>query len=631
MEPPARVAAAPRRGLGAPGARHSNGENVKAQVTPLRGDASLQLHRVMEEKALTAVFQPIFGFREGRIMGYEALVRGPSGSLVQTPEQLFGTAAREGVAVELNLLCIRQIVAAYAERGLPGSLFLNVSPQVIVKVLHDQERTSRFLAGFGLDPARVVIELTEDYPTVDFRLVHESLMLYRSMGFRVAIDDLGEGFASLRLWSELRPHYVKADKHFVTGTATDPLKVQFLRAIQDIAESCGSLVIAEGIENAADFKVVKDIGIACAQGWFIGHPREHPDAELPDEARRAHADARVPVVPAPRLRAGTEPRAHDFVRAVEPVARSTPLAVLLDRFRDAPTLTAIPVLGEAGVEGVVSREWLLASDAEGSGRLRERRAIELADRAPIRVEAELDLSALTAILVESDARRFADGFVIVDRGRYLGMGASRDVMRSLQTSRVLAARYTNPLTELPGQVPINEHLERLLAHHVPFSAWFVEVDQMRGLNDSGGFAHGDALIHACARLLEAACAPGLDFAGHVSGGRFVVLAQSEDWRERAQGVLDRFPALVERHVPPEAFQRGYFIVNFRDGRQSVRPLPKLAIGILPVLPGVFESRHEVVGAAKRAAEAAMARPGSALYVDEQHANAYPQSLLFGAP
>ena len=59
-------------------------------------------------------------------------------------------------------------------------------------------------------------------------------------------------------------------------------------------------------------------------------------------------------------------------------------------------------------------------------------------------------------------------------------------MRSLQSSRVLAARYTNPLTLLPGQVPINEHLERLLAGNVPFTAWFIEIDQMRGLNDCAG-------------------------------------------------------------------------------------------------------------------------------------------------
>jgi len=605
---------------------------VKAQVQQQRRDASRELHRVLEERSLATVFQPIFGFREGRIAGYEALVRGPRGSRIQTPSALFAAAAEEGLAVELNILCIQQMLRAFAASGLQGSLFLNVSPQLIVQRLHDQERAARFMESLGLVPERVVIELTEDYPTIDFAQVHESLMLYRSMGFRIAIDDLGEGFASLRLWSELRPEYVKADKHFVTGIADDPVKMQFLRAIQHIADNCGSLVIAEGIENAADFRVVKDIGIACGQGWFIGRPAEHPDGRLPEEARRANEDERVPVVPTPRLRAGTEPHAHDFVRAVEPAAPRATLASLLERFAASPDLAAIPVVGAAGVEGVVSREWIdLAAATPDFEAAAGRACIEFADRAPIRVEADMDLGALTAILVESDARHFADGFVIVSGNRYLGMGTSRDVMRSLQSSRVLAARYTNPLTLLPGQVPINEHLERLLARQVPFTAWFVEVDQMRGLNDSGGFARGDALIHATARLLEEACEPGVDFAGHVAGGRFVILAQSEDWRARAEALLERFAPVVREHVPGEAFERGYFTVKSRDGRQSVRPLPKLIIGIVPVLPGVFESRHEVVGVAKRAAEAAKAEPRSAIHVDEQQGNAYPQSLLFGAP
>ncbi len=594
-------------------------------------DAAGQLRRVLEERTLATAFQPIFSFREGRIAGYEALVRGPRGSALQTPAELFAAATEEGLAVELNLLCIQQMLTSFAASRLEGSLFLNVSPRLILQRSHDQERAERYMASVGLAAERVVIELTEDYPTVDFARVHESLMLYRSMGFRIAIDDLGEGFSSLRLWSELRPEYVKADKHFVTGISDDPVKVQFLRAIQHIAENCGSLVIAEGIENAADFKVVKDIGIACGQGWFIGRPAEEPVADLPAEARRAQEDARVPVVPTPRLRAGTEPQAHDFVRAVEPARPDAPLASLLDRFCASPALASIPIVGASGVEGVVSREWLdLVAASTERDALGSRRCLEVADRAPIRVEADLDLGALTAILVESDARRFADGFVIVSNGRYLGMGTSRDVMRSLQSSRVLAARYTNPLTLLPGQVPINEHLERLLARHVPFTAWFVEVDQMRGLNDTGGFARGDALIHSTARLLEEACEPGIDFAGHVAGGRFVVLAQSEDWKARAERLIERFPALVREHVPKEAFERGYFIVKFRDGRENVRPLPKLTIGIVPVLPGVFETRHEVVAAAKRAAEASKTRPGSAIHVDEEHGNAYPQSLLFGS-
>ena len=603
---------------------------MKEHVSEIREDVSRQLRKVLADRALTTVFQPIFGFREGRVIGYEALVRGPEGSLIETPGELFAAATQEGAFVELSMLCIQEILRAFSERNIDGSLFLNASPQIIMQGGFDQQRAARFLQSLALEPARVVIELTEDYPTLDFQLVHEALMLYRSMGFRIAIDDLGEGFSSLRLWSELKPEYVKADKHFVTGIAEDPVKMQFLRAIHHIAENSASQVIAEGIENAADFKVVKDIGIACGQGWFIGRPAERPDGKLPAEAERAQADARVPVVPAPRLRAGTEPRAHDFVRAVDPATPQASLASVLDRFAGSPTLAAIPVIGPAGVEGVVSRAWLDFSRASPDAqKLGSRPCLEFADRAPIKVQADLDLTSLTAILVESDVRRLSDGFVILSKGRYLGMGTSGDVMRSLQSSRVLAARYTHPLTLLPGQVPINEHLERLLAGHVPFTAWFIEIDQMRGLNDSQGFSAGDALIHATARLVESVCEHGIDFAGHVTGSRFVLLVQSEDWQARAARLIADFPPVMEAHVPARELERGYFTVKRRDGREYVRPMPKLVIGILPVLPGVFESRHEVVAVAKRAAERAQAQAASAIYVDQQHGNAYPQSLLFG--
>lgn len=602
---------------------------MKEHVTEIRRDVSAQLRRVLEERSITTVFQPIFGFKEGRVLGYEALVRGPEGSLIQTPFELFSAAHEEGLALELNIICVQEILRTFAARGIGGSLFLNVSPQLILQRGFDRERAKRFLDSLGIEPGQVVIELTEEYPHVDFPLVHETLMLYRAMGFRVAIDDLGEGFASLRLWSELKPEFVKADKHFVTGIANDAVKLQFLRAIQHIADNSGSLIIAEGIENAEDFRVVKDMGIACGQGWFIGRPAERPNARLPAEAELAYADARVPVVTAPRLRAGTEPHAHDFVRAVEPAAPGQSLASLVERFDAAPGLAAIPVIGPEGIEGVVSRgvtELLAVSD--DAQHMAARACGEYADRAPIKVEASLDLTALAAMLVEADGRHLADGFVIVSEGRYLGMGTSQDVIRSLQSSRVLAARYTNPLTMLPGQVPIHEHLDRLLARHVPFTCWFVELDQMRGVNDCAGYARGDALIHAMARQLESVCQPGVDFAGHVAGSRFVVLMQSEDWSVRAERLVDAFAATVEAHLPREAIERGYFMARSRDGRESVRPLPRLAVGILPVLPGVFETRHEVVSVAKQAVHQALSQAGSSIYVDQHYGNAYPQSLLF---
>jgi EAL domain-containing protein (putative c-di-GMP-specific phosphodiesterase class I)/GGDEF domain-containing protein len=602
---------------------------VKEHVTELRQDVALQLREVLERRSITTVFQPIFGFREGRVLGHEALVRGPAGSLLEAPQELFAAARDGGRFVELGIICIQEVLRNFAVRQLPGLLFLNLSPQLVAQRGFDQERARDFLSGIGLDAQRVVIELTEEYPTFDFRLVQESLALYRSMGFRVAIDDLGEGFASLRLWSELRPEFVKADKHFVTGVAHDPVKLQFLRSIQQIAESCGSLVIAEGIENADDFRLAKDIGIACGQGWFIGRPCEVPARDPPAAVLQANADLRVPVAPSPRRREASGRKARDFLRAVDAVAPQETMATLLERFACTPALAAIPVAGATGIVGVVSRAWLAQARVAGeTQRTQASPCADCMDASPIRVEADLDLEALTALLVESDAARMADGFVIVSQGCYLGMGRAQDVLRALAESRALAAQYTNPLSMLPGQVPVNEHLERLLARGIAFAVWFVEVDQMRGLNDGAGFRKGDALIRDTGALLESASVPGLDMVGHFSGGRFVVLMQSGDWNTRATQVVDGFTTLAAAHVPAAVFERGYFTARTREGLETIRPLPRLSIGLLPVLPGVHETRHEVLAIAKLANRRARAHAGSSVVVDHYHGNAYPQSLLW---
>ncbi|APV52509.1 hypothetical protein BWI17_16925 [Betaproteobacteria bacterium GR16-43] len=606
--------------------------DTEDDTSRLEHETALQLNAVLEDRSLGIAFQPIFSFAEAAVVGYEALVRGPEGSLVASPMELFAAAEAQDLAIPLNIVCIQETLRAFSRKALPGTLFLNVSPRLILQSGFSQERSGRFLRDLGLEPARVVIELTEEYPARDFRLVRESLQLYRAMGFRVAIDDLGEGFASLRLWSELRPEFVKADKHFVSGIAHDPLKAQFLKAIQQIAEHCGAQVIAEGIEDASDFCVVKDLGLACGQGYFIGRPSPDPERELPGEVLRASADTRLPVVPVQRLRIRSELHAEDFLHAVDAVAPQAALATVLDRFAESPLLSAIPVVGTdaaggGGIQGVVSRTWLDHPLVRADAALRGRPCLDFLDALPVRVEADLELSSLAAILVECDARRLADGFVIATRGRYRGMGRSQDVMRALQDARVLAARYTHPLTLLPGQVPIDQHLERLLAREIPFSAWFVEIDPIRGLNDGGGFRKGDALIHDAARLLEAACEAGTDFVGHVAGSRFVVLMQSRDWRERAQRAASAFAGLVARQVTTSVLERGYFVQKSRDGTERVHALPRLAIGVLPVLPGLFESRQEVLHTAKLACRMALRQPGSAVHVDDHHANAYPQSVL----
>ncbi|XOT97951.1 EAL domain-containing protein, partial [Alcaligenes pakistanensis] len=102
--------------------------------------------------------------------------------------------------------------------------------------------------------------------------LNQAIELYRQEGLQFAIDDLGEGYASLRLWSELRPEYVKIDKYFVRDIDTDVLKQQLVRSICDIASHAHSTVIAEGIETSAELRTLRYLGVACGQGYLLCRP-----------------------------------------------------------------------------------------------------------------------------------------------------------------------------------------------------------------------------------------------------------------------------------------------------------------------------------------------------------------------
>lgn len=158
----------------------------------------------------------------------------------------------------------------------------------------------------------MIIELTESQPTYDYELLKKAVDHYRAMGFEIAIDDLGEGFSSLRLWSELRPAYVKIDMHFIQGINLDEVKLQFVRSIQQIAEATGTLVIAEGIETQTELLVIRDLGIACGQGYRISRPVNLPPTVASAEIVDALNYQGVAVYPQKKANPSTTPPLRAF-------------------------------------------------------------------------------------------------------------------------------------------------------------------------------------------------------------------------------------------------------------------------------------------------------------------------------
>jgi EAL domain-containing protein (putative c-di-GMP-specific phosphodiesterase class I)/GGDEF domain-containing protein len=595
-------------------------QGVREEIGPQETTgAGAELAQILQHRRLVAFFQPVLGMAAGEILGFEGLIRGPEGSALRNPVPMFEAAHRNGLAAELENLCRQVVAETFMHRQLPGKLFLNISPDVLAQADYRSEDSLGQLEKLGLPPGRVVIELTENQPTHDFNLMREALFHYRGLGFEVAIDDLGEGFASLRLWSELHPEFVKIDKHFIRNINQDPLKLQFVKGIQQISDASGARVIAEGIETEAEFRVVRDLGISMAQGYFIAVPAAEPVRTPPPQVRAAMDARLIAVYPDAGVRNPRIATAQKLLMEVAAEPANATNEQVFNRFEAEPELHAIPVVDHGVPIGLINRHSFFDRYARPFQKeLFGKRACTLfMDSAPLVVDQTISLQSLSLTVAESARRYLSDGFIIVDRGKYAGLGTGHDLIREITQMQIAAARYANPLTLLPGNVPISEHMERLVQAGSAFVACYCDLDNFKPFNDAFGYRRGDDLIQLTARVLLRAADAEADFVGHIGGDDFMMLMQSADWAERCQQALAAFDAEAPSLFTEEHRQAGGFHGEDRQGNRLFFPLAALSIGAVPVHPGDNASPLEISAAAAEAKKQAKRKPGSLLFVERR--------------
>ncbi|MCR4303736.1 MAG: GGDEF domain-containing protein [Gallionella sp.] len=575
------------------------------------------LQDILNQRDLSALFQPVMDISSGAFLGFEGLIRGPADNTLHSPVNLFGAARQQGLSLEVEMLSRQIVLESFAAQNLPGKIFLNVSPDALSDPTFRNGKTLTYLKNLGIDPKRVIIEITENQPTFDFEDMRNALLHYRSMGFQIAMDDLGEGFSSLRLWSELRPEFVKIDMHFVQGVNTDQIKQQFLRSIQGIALSSGTQVIAEGIETEAEFKFIRNIGIACGQGYFIARPSPtpplNPSAEVGCLVNTNHPAKQ----PYSNTRSVT---VETILRYVDPAQPGTSIEKIFASFSENKNLRAIPVAKNGRPVGLINRYELVDSFAQPYHRelLGKKPCTEIMNAAPLLVEKSTPIHELSGFLSESEIRHFTDGFIITEQGRYIGIGNGQDLLREITKAQIETARYANPLTLLPGNVPINEHIEYLLQSGKSFSVCYGDLDNFKPFNDVCGYRKGDELIQFTARLLANVCDPVHDFIGHIGGDDFILVMQSKDWEQRCHRALSAFARTSSALFDKDHLSMGGYLTGNRQGRIVHHPLPTLSIGAACIIPKLFGSHYEVAAAATAAKKMAKEKPGNSLFIERRH-------------
>lgn len=568
-------------------------------------EAEGPLHRLLREGGLYPVFQPLVDLRDGSVFAHEALIRGPVDTPLHMPVKLLKAAATESLQAEFELRCVDIILARWGRMREPGRLFLNMSADVLSGAMKGSQPTwlERTLSACGVSPRVLTVEITEHEATRDIEALRHAVKMLHGTGALLALDDFGTGHSSLRLWTELKPDFVKIDGFFTAGIAASPDKLEIVRAVRAIGDAFGTRLVGEGIDNGDDLRILRDLDIGFGQGYFLGRPHAELAAEIPAAALAVVKGSRVAVMP--HAQQQTRPgvlRSLTVIQAPGLSPRTTNDEVAQE-FQRHTELHALAVVDEGQPVALINRQQFMNDYArlyfrEVHGR---KPCVPYANRAPRVVELDDDVTDLLGILTSDDQRYLSDGFIVTENGRYLGLGTGDQLVRAVTETRIEAARHANPLTFLPGNIPISLHIDRLLASGAEFVACYADLNDFKPFNDRYGFWLGDEMIRMVAKLALMHCDARNDFVGHIGGDDFIILFQSPDWRERCERIVEEFARKAPALFDEPARAAGGFEAEDRHGVSRFFRCTTLAIGAVRIGGGKYNSAEEV------AIEAAMAK------------------------
>jgi len=600
-----------------------NGHHSSSEAFPLAGceacDSALSsILSARHSTGLVARFQPLADLTAGGIYGHWCDVHGLSDGFFCSRRRLFGMARRLGKSEALFRDYCMTVLGRFIHYQGRGVLFFpleDIAGELGAAAV-DLLCAAAEQSSFPLERLVVVHDGVGSLEGAALERALEAVRMLQAKEIPIAADCLFCPRSKNLLWREVQPQFVLIDEGVLSHVEPGQLAASRYAEEASRLSTSGIRVVALGVDTLAQLKALQELSVACAVGNFIGRPSMMPTHTLSAAAHKAIAEkthghseggtAQVHVL-------------ERLLQAIPPVTPETRSEDVFTRFEKDPDLRAIAVVRDDVPVGIISRYEMIDNMArsfrhELFGR---KPCTRFMDAEPLLVDIFTHLGDLSEILANAHPRHLVSGFLICEKGRYVGIGSVQDLMREVTAMQMEAAKYANPLTQLPGNVPINQTIDHLLAARVPCAIAYCDLDHFKPFNDVYGYASGDGVIRLTARVLGEVCDPELDFIGHVGGDDFVLIFRSADWKERCERALSTFGKEILCFFSNDDIERGGYVTENRKGQQEFHPLTALSIGVTEVNPGTFRSHLEVSVVAAEVKKKAKAMPGNSLWINQR--------------
>jgi diguanylate cyclase (GGDEF)-like protein len=308
-----------------------------------------------------------------------------------------------------------------------------------------------------------------------------------------------------------------------------------------------------------------------------------------------------------------------LITPVTPIAPALTVGAVSELFLKKSQLYYLPIVNGDTPVGMVYRLDFMNIFLSRYGReLYSRKPIASFMAEPLLIEQDTPLEDASRLITSRLDKRFElPAFIITHKGYYRGLGWMMDLLEKITDLRVHSARYANPLTLLPGNVPIDERISDLLQSGQFFTVAYCDLDHFKPYNDIYGYERGDRIIQMTGELLSAHINLERDFVGHIGGDDFIMIFQSDDWQARCEAVLQEFGQRVPDYYHTADRECGGIQSKDRQGQPVFFPLLSLSIGVVQPDPAQCSSHHEVAMLATEAKHQAKLQASNSLFVNRR--------------
>ncbi|MFH1848051.1 MAG: EAL domain-containing protein [Candidatus Omnitrophota bacterium] len=239
------------------------------QLRKDKASAIAEVKRIIKDDLIVPHFQPVFKLNPRELIGFEVLSRPPVKGYFVNSDILFDAAFHVGMLFELEKASHRKALVTLGKLAKGRTIFFNISPYIL-----QDDKFREFVEFYKkyTKPGNIGLELTERTAIKNFAAFIVKLKDLKKEGFGILIDDVGSGYASLSTVVDIKPDFLKIDRHLIHGVKTNSLKAHLIKAIVAFAKQSNILTIAEGVEEQVDLDAVMELGVDAAQGFLLGRP-----------------------------------------------------------------------------------------------------------------------------------------------------------------------------------------------------------------------------------------------------------------------------------------------------------------------------------------------------------------------